>query len=73
MKTSKSQFLLWLGLFLIYVIIVSGFSSHWFQRQVDTETYFVWWLIGVFFFISVLRMGINYIQTKANKNHDVGS
>jgi len=69
-KTSKTQFLLWLGLFLIYVIIVTGFSSHWFQKQVDTETYFVWWLIGVFFFISVLRMGINYIQTKANENND---
>ncbi len=49
---------------------VTGFSSHWFQKQVDTETYFVWWLIGVFFFISVLRMGINYIQTKANENND---
>lgn len=73
MKTSKTQFLLWLGLFLIYVIIVAGFSSHWFQSHVDTETYFVWWLIGVFFFISVLRTGINYIRTKANKNHDVGS
>ncbi len=72
MITTKSKFLLWLVAFLVYIFILTVISSSWFQRHIDTETYFVWWLIGVFFFNSVMQMGIRCIRMKANGHNEAG-
>lgn len=67
MKTSKTKLLLWLSAFLVYLAVLLGYSTNWFKSDLTVEDHFVWWLIGVFFFISVLRMAIQYYTGKERK------
>lgn len=64
MKITSFQLKIMLSAFIIYLIIIIGYSTKWFRESIDMESNFVWWLIGAFWFTTVVSMIWTYLKNQ---------